>query len=136
MCLISAVAHLALCGSAPTSLFLSHHIVVVCLCAHSQHHVTDSSDPFMAQETSDHPLTIFHQLFYFFMFSFSSFFSHFHFFKIVSISYIFFIFHFFRFFVFHSFSFLFHFATEVACVTASMRVHLRFLISDTGKTLE
>ena len=30
--------------------FLSYHTVVVCLCAHSQHHVTDSSDRFMAKE--------------------------------------------------------------------------------------
>ena len=28
------------------SLFLSYHTVVVCLCAHSQHHVTDLSDRF------------------------------------------------------------------------------------------
>ena len=56
--------HLALCASAPTSLFLSYHTVVVCLCAHSQHHVTDSSDRFMAQEqNSAHPFTIFHQLY-------------------------------------------------------------------------
>ena len=33
------------------------------ICAHSQHHVTDSSDRFMAQEqNSAHPFTIFHQL--------------------------------------------------------------------------
>ena len=57
------VAHLALCASAPPSFFLSYHTVVVCLCAHSQHHVTDSSDRFMAQEqNSVHPFIIFHQL--------------------------------------------------------------------------
>ena len=55
----------------PASLFLSYHTVVVCLCAHSQHRVTDSSDRFMAQEqNSAHPFTIFHQLFFhFFHFS-------------------------------------------------------------------
>ena len=44
-------------------LFQSYPSVVVCLCAHAQHHVTDSSDRFMAQEqNSAHPFTLSHQL--------------------------------------------------------------------------
>ena len=55
-CLVGAFAHLALRASALSSHFLSHHTVVDCLCAHSQHHVTDSSDRIMAQEQRRAPI--------------------------------------------------------------------------------